>query len=256
MSLNPPIKNWTGLPVWVIGASSGIGLALASRLHALGARVSVSARQAHALEAFVLGHPGALAVPLDVTDAQAVKLASAQVHAQHGLHLVVYCVGHYLPQRATAFKASELHKHMRINYDGAVHGVDAVLPHLLAQGHGHISLVSSVAGFRGLPKSLAYGPSKAALTHLAEVLYLDLKEAGIGVSVVHPGFVRTPLTAQNDFEMPALMEPEAAAQAMIDQWRQGVFELHFPKRFTRVMKALRLLPYALYLPLAARLTRS
>ncbi|NBO14908.1 MAG: SDR family NAD(P)-dependent oxidoreductase [Betaproteobacteria bacterium] len=256
MSLNPPLKNWSGLPVWVVGASSGIGLALASRLHALGARVTVSARQAWALEAFASTHPGALAVPLDVTDAQAVARASTQVHTHHGLHLVVYCVGHYLPQRATAFNAEEMHKHMRINYDGAVHCVDAVLPHLLKQGRGHVSLISSVAGFRGLPKSLAYGPSKAALTHFAEVLHLDLKDHGVGVSVVHPGFVRTPLTAQNDFQMPALIEPEAAAQAMIDQWGKGVFEVHFPKRFTHVMKALRLLPYGLYLRLASRLTPS
>jgi short-subunit dehydrogenase len=145
---------------------------------------------------------------------------------------------------------------MRINYTGAVHLIEAVLPALLTQKEGHISLVSSVAGFRGLPKSLAYGPSKAALTHLAEVLYLDLKDQGIGVSVVHPGFVRTPLTSQNDFEMPALIEPEEAAQAMVDQWRKGVFELHFPKRFTLVMKLLRVLPYRIYMPLASRLTRS
>ena len=255
MPLNPPLLDWRDKPVWVVGASSGIGLALASRLHALGAKVTVSARKAQALEDFVHAHPGAQAIPVDVTDRQALKDCVMRLESTHGLSRVIHCAGHYLPQRATALDAAEVHKHMLINYTGAVHLVEAVLPVLLRQHEGHLSLVSSVAGFRGLPKSLAYGPSKAALTHLAEVLYLDLKDQGIGVSVVHPGFVRTPLTAQNDFDMPALIEPQDAAQAMIDQWRKGVFELHFPKRFTHVMKLLRLLPYRIYLPLASRLTR-
>jgi len=256
MPLNAPLVEWRDKPVWVVGASSGIGQALASRLHALGAKVTVSARKVQALEDFVSAHPGAQALPVDVSDRQALKACATQLQATQGLLRVIFCAGHYLPQRATAIDAVEIHQHMRINYTGAVHLIEAVLPALLTQKEGHISLVSSVAGFRGLPKSLAYGPSKAALTHLAEVLYLDLKDQGIGVSVVHPGFVRTPLTSQNDFEMPALIEPEEAAQAMVDQWRKGVFELHFPKRFTLVMKLLRVLPYRIYMPLASRLTRS
>jgi NAD(P)-dependent dehydrogenase (short-subunit alcohol dehydrogenase family) len=123
-----------------------------------------------------------------------------------------------------------------------------------ARGKGHISLISSVAGFRGLPKSLAYGPTKAALTNLAENLYLDLGPLGVGVSVVHPGFVQTPLTAQNDFTMPALITPPQAAQAMIDDWGRGVFEVHYPKRFTRWMKLMRLLPYRAYFPAVRRAT--
>jgi len=132
--------------------------------------------------------------------------------------------------------------------------LDQVLPLLLAQGHGHVSLVSSVAGFRGLPKSLAYGPSKAALTHLGEVLYLDLKPHGIGVSVVHPGFVATPLTAQNTFHMPALISPEQAAKDMLQGWRDGLFDIHFPKRFTWFLKLLRILPYRWYFPLVRQFT--
>ena len=100
-----------------------------------------------------------------------------------------------------------------------------------------MSLISSVAGFRGLPKSLAYGPTKAALTNLAENLYLDLEPLGLGVSVVHPGFVQTPLTAQNDFTMPALITPDQAAQAMLDGWASGSFDIHYPKRFTRCDEA-------------------
>ena len=118
-----------------------------------------------------------------------------------------------------------------------------MLPGLLAQQSGHISLISSVAGYTGLPKSLAYGPTKAALINLAETLYLDLKDSGIGVSLVCPGFVETPLTAKNQFSMPALITPEQAAQEILKGWRKGAFEFHFPKRFTLWMKALRLLPY-------------
>jgi short-subunit dehydrogenase len=111
-----------------------------------------------------------------------------------------------------------------------------------------------VAGYTGLPNSLAYGPTKAALTHLGEVLYLDLKGKGIGVSVVHPGFVATPLTAQNTFHMPALITPAQAAQAMLQGWQAGEFNIHFPKRFTRVLACLRLLPYRWYFPLVRKFT--
>ncbi len=125
---------------------------------------------------------------------------------------------------------------------------------LIARGAGHVSLISSVAGFRGLPKSLAYGPTKAALTNLAENLYLDMEPLGVGVSVIHPGFVQTPLTAQNKFTMPALITPEQAAQATIAGWAKGEFEIHYPKRFTHVMKLLRLLPYRAYFPAVRRAT--
>jgi short-subunit dehydrogenase len=126
---------------------------------------------------------------------------------------------------------------------------------MLAQGHGHISLVSSVAGWRGLPKSLAYGPTKAAVTNLADTLYLDLKDHGIGVSVVHPGFVDTGLTAQNTFQMPALISKEQAAKEMLQGWAQGLFEIHFPKRFTLWLMLMRMLPHRIYFALVRRVTQ-
>jgi NAD(P)-dependent dehydrogenase (short-subunit alcohol dehydrogenase family) len=147
-----------------------------------------------------------------------------------------------------------MEQHMAVNYHGALYVLDAVLPALLAQGHGHLSLVSSVAGYRGLPQSLAYGPSKAALTHLGEALYLDLQDSGIGVSVINPGFVETPLTAQNTFTMPALITPTQAAQHILQGWRDGLFEIHFPKRFTLWLQLLRVLPYRWYFSLVRRAT--
>jgi NAD(P)-dependent dehydrogenase (short-subunit alcohol dehydrogenase family) len=119
---------------------------------------------------------------------------------------------------------------------------------------GHISLVSSVAGWRGLPNGLAYGPTKAAMTNLAETLYMDLQDRGIGVSLISPGFVATPLTAQNNFQMPALLSPEQAAQAMLEGWAKGAFDIHFPKRFTLWLKLMRLMPYRLYFALVRRFT--
>jgi len=188
-----------------------------------------------------------------------VHAAARSIEARQPIDLVMYCAGHYREMRAQDFSLEEMLKHQQINYVGALHVLDAVLPALQARATvraagGHISLVSSVAGFRGLPKSLAYGPTKAALINLAETLYLDLQPQGIGVSVINPGFVETPLTAQNDFAMPALITPAQAAQAILRGWAQGDFEIHFPKRFTRWLKLLRLLPYRLYFPLVRKFT--
>lgn len=252
--MNPPITQWAGRSVWLIGASSGIGLATAEALHAAGARVVVSARQETLLAQFVQAHPGAHAFALDVTDAQAMRQVAEQVQALQGLDVVVYCAGYYKSVCATAYSLPEMLRHQAVNYTGALHMLDAVLPSLLQQGQGHLSLISSVAGYRGLPQSLAYGPTKAALTHLAEALYMDLASQGIGVSVVNPGFVATPLTAQNSFEMPALISPAQAAQAMLQGWARGLFEIHFPKRFTRWLKLLRVLPYRWYFAIVHRAT--
>jgi NAD(P)-dependent dehydrogenase (short-subunit alcohol dehydrogenase family) len=170
----------------------------------------------------------------------------------------MYCAGTYAAMRATAFDLEVALRHVQVNYVGALYLLDAVLPHMLEQartGHpGHISLVSSVAGFRGLPQSLAYGPTKAALINLAETIYMDLAPLGMGVSVINPGFVETPLTAQNEFKMPALITPEQAAQEILRGWRQGDFEIHFPRRFTLWLKALRHLPYTAYFAVVRRST--
>ena len=254
MSLNPPIQDWRGKRVWLVGASTGIGHALAVKLHAQGATVIVSARKADVLQTFAHQHPGSVALPLDVTDAAAVQEAIQTLLSNGPLDLVCYCAGHYHAMRATAIDLPDLLRHHEVNTVGALHVLAAIAPAMVARGQGHISLVSSVAGFRGLPQSLAYGPTKAALINLAETLYLDLKPHGLGVSVINPGFVETPLTAQNDFHMPALISPEQAASAIVQGWAKGEFDIHFPKRFTRILKLLRLLPYRLYFAAVRRIT--
>jgi NAD(P)-dependent dehydrogenase (short-subunit alcohol dehydrogenase family) len=259
MSLNPRIATWAGKTVWLVGASTGIGRATASALHAAGARVIVSARGREALDAFVAEHPRSDAIALDATDRDAMHDAAKHIVSVHGgIDLAMYCAGTYTAMRATDFDLDVALRHVRVNYEGALVMLDAVLPVLQAQAKaargGHISLVSSVAGFRGLPQSLAYGPTKAALINLAETLYLDLQPLGLGVSVINPGFVETPLTSQNQFRMPALISPEAAAKAILRGWRHGDFEIHFPKRFTGWLKAMRHLPYTLYFAAVRRST--
>ncbi len=255
MPLNPRITDWAGRVVWLVGASSGIGRATAQQLHGRGATVVVSARNAAAIETFEASHEGSLGIALDATDRDAMVRAAESIVARFDrIDLALYCAGHYAPMRATAFDLDEMLKHDRVNYVGALYLLDAVLPVLIRQKAGHISLVSSVAGYRGLPNSLAYGPTKAALINLAQTLYLDLQPLDIGVSVICPGFVETPLTAQNDFKMPALIQPDEAAQQILAGWADGEFEIHFPKRFTRFLKALNLLGDGLYFHAIRRVT--
>ena len=250
--LNTPITDWQGRSVWLIGASSGIGLATAKALHTAGARVVVSARNAELLQQFVDAHPGAQAVVLDVADTAAIATAARYVQTQQGLDVVMYCAGYYQAMRAAEFSLTEMMRHLDINYTGALRVLDAVLPELLPQQRGHISFISSVAGFRGLPRSMAYGPTKAALINLAEALYYDVSPHGIGVSLINPGFVETPLVTNNDFPMPALTTPEKAAAEILSGWRKGQFHIHFPKRFTRMLLLMRLLPYRWYFALVRR----
>lgn len=251
--MNPPIRDWAGKRVWIVGGSTGIGRATAEALHARGAIVHVSARGEAALQALAQAMPGIATLPLDACDLDAMRAAAQRLTAQGPLDLVLYCAGYYRALRATDFDLAEMRRHLDVNYGGALNLVDAVLPGLLARG-GHLSLMASVAGYRGLPNGLGYGPTKAALIHLAEVLHLDLRARGVGVSVINPGFVETPMTAQNRFRMPALLPPERAAAAIVQGWERGRFEIHFPARFTWTLKLLRLLPFSLYAPLVKRAT--
>lgn len=252
--LNSPMIHWQGRRVWLVGASTGIGLACAQALRAAGAQVVVSARNAQGVQDWAAQDTGVQWRMLDVSQPAEVQATAHALLAEGPLDLVVYAAGYYRAQRATALDLNDLLQHDKVNYQGALQVINAVLPGMLARQSGHISLLSSVAGWRGLPNGLAYGPTKAALTHLAETLYMDLQDQGIGVSVVNPGFVATPLTAQNQFTMPALISPEEAARQMLKGWAQGQFDIHFPKRFTLWLKLLRLLPYRLYFPLVRKFT--
>lgn len=266
--LNAPIREWSERRVWIVGASSGIGEALALELARRGARLALSARGRERLEAVcaacdAAARPAhhtdppapALALALDLSRADELERARDQLLADWGgIDLVVFNAGTYRPLRAWELSAQAVRETLETNLVGTMSATAAVLPTLLAQGHGAIALVGSVAGYGGLPKATVYGPSKAALINFAEVLHLDLSQRGIGVFLIDPGFVATPLTAQNDFAMPALQTPAQAAAAIVDGFARGDFEIHFPKRFTRVLKLLQLLPRRLYFALIRRAT--
>lgn len=253
--MNPRISDWKDKRVWMIGASTGIGEAAGHLLLGLGARVAFSARSAGKLERTIAGAVRALAVPLDVTDHASVRGALARiVEAWGGVDLVLIVAGGYNEMRADSIDLAAADNMIDLNLRGAFHCLDVALPLLLGQGAGGIGIVASVAGYGGLPKALAYGATKAALINLTESLYLDLRPRGIAVYQINPGFVDTPLTADNDFKMPALMTAEGAAHEMIEGIERGQFHIHFPKRFTNSMRLARLLPYRLYFWLIHKVT--
>jgi short-subunit dehydrogenase len=254
VSLNPRIDGWAGKRVWVIGASTGIGAALARELINVGARVALSARSRDRLDAIAEGS-SAVVVPLDVTQASTVNKAADTVRAALGaLDLVIVVAGTHTAMSADRFDLAAAEQLLAVNLHGPLNCLAAVLPTLLEQNHGGIALVASVAGYRALPQALIYGPSKAALIHLAEGLYLDLNKRGIGVYLVNPGFVDTPLTRRNEFAMPALMPPDRAARRTLAGIAAGRFEIHYPRRFTFWLKLLRLLPYPVYFRAVRRFT--
>jgi NAD(P)-dependent dehydrogenase (short-subunit alcohol dehydrogenase family) len=259
-SLNPKIENWLGQHVWIIGASTGIGAATAALLLAAGAHVALSARSPQRLQQVVDAAgadagPGTLVVPLDICDHASLQGAAATITAQWPrIDLVLIVAGGYNEMRADSFDLAAAKKLIDLNLGGVFNCLDVILPKLLHQGRGGIGIVASVAGYGGLPKALVYGPTKAALINLTEALYFDLHPRRIGVYQINPGFVDTPLTAGNDFKMPALMSAHDAAVQMLDGLQRGQFHIHFPRRFTNFLRLAQLLPYRTYFWLIKKVT--
>lgn len=241
---------------WVTGASSGIGEHVALRLAREGWTVVISARRAEVLAA--IGErapkPGRIVpLALDVTDREAVGRAVAEIRERHGeIALAVLNAGTYQPDAADSLDAALFRATHALNVMGTVHCLEAALPAMIARRRGHLVIVSSVAGYRGLPRALAYGSSKAALINLAESLKMDVERFGLKTQLVNPGFIRTPLTDRNDFPMPFLMPVEDAAERMVAEMKSDRFEITFPRRFTFLLQRLRCLPYPAYFALARR----
>lgn len=255
--MNPRIRNWRGARVWVIGASTGIGAETARLLLKKGARVAISARKTDALQQIADNYPQALVLTLDVTQHAQVVSARDQLLAQWGgLDLMLIVAGAYNEMRVDSFDMAVVNQLLDVNLRGVFHCIDAMLPILLAQenGGGGIGIVSSVAGYSGLPKALVYGPTKAALINLCESLYFDLHPRGHAVYMINPGFVATPATAQNNFVMPGLISAERAAQEIVTGIEKGIFHIHFPKGFTNWLRMARLLPYRWYFSLIHKVT--
>ena len=253
--MNPRLQDWRERRVWIIGASSGIGAALARELRERGAKLALSARNIEALQLLAADDVSALVLPFDITQSTGALLARDEILAEWGgIDLVLVVAGTYQKMRADDFDLTAAKQLVETNLNGTLNCLAAVLPTLLAQGHGGIGIVASVAGLSGLPQALIYGPTKAALINLCESLYLDLHARGIAVYLINPGFVATPLTAKNDFTMPALISAETAAHEIVRGIERGEFHIHFPRRFTNWLRVFRLLPYRLYFWLIHKVT--
>jgi short-subunit dehydrogenase len=253
MSLNPKLADWRGQRVWLIGASSGIGEATARLLVQRGARVALTSRNRDALEA--LGGGQAHIAVADVTDRASLAAAFDDVRARlGGIDVALVNAGTHRPVRAWELDAAAAEKLVQVNLVGTINATALLAPYFAERRAGRLAITASVAGYGGLPTGLVYGATKAALINFAETLYLDLAPKGVAVHLINPGFVKTPLTDLNDFNMPALISADEAAREILAGIEHGAFEIHFPRRFTRVLKLLRLLPYRLYFPLIHRAT--
>lgn len=240
---------------FLTGASAGIGAALATRLCENGHRVSAVARRDDRLAAMATKLPGFWSAGCDVTMAnQLAESVAAAENAQGSIDVAILNAGIYQPQDGSAIDPAIYANHMDVNYMGVVNALAAIVPRMITRGGGHIVIISSVAGWRGLPKSAAYGPTKAALISLAESLHFDLQPKGVRLQVICPGFVESEATAVNDFEMPGLMTADAAAQAIIVAMAKNDFLVHFPKSFTRSMAWLRFLPAKWFFRIVGRRT--
>ena len=244
--------------IWITGASSGLGRELARQYAGAGHQVCVSARGADALAELAeecRDMSGSIvSFGLDVTDMEQISNCFQQIKATVGLpDLCVLNAGTHTENPVQGFDAGVYQRLMEINFMGVVNCLQFILPEYLQQGCGQVAVVSSVAGYRGLPKASAYGASKAALINMCEALQPELAAANVDLRLINPGFVRTPLTDLNEFPMPFLMEVEDAAARMVKGLAGNGFEITFPRRFTWLLKLVKMLPYAVYLRLTKKL---
>jgi short-subunit dehydrogenase len=238
------VRSFRGKRYWLVGASEGLGLALAQKLSAAGAELILSARNAETLQQAAASLPGpATIVPVDVSSSESVRAAAAQVPELDGM---VFLAGVYWPMRAQDWNATQAEAMADINFTGAVRVVGAALPQMVAKDKGHIVITGSLSGFRGLPGAIGYAAAKAGTMVLAESLYADLRKTGVTVQLANPGFIRTRLTAKNDFTMPFIMEPEAAAEIMFRHMQSSRFKISFPTVFSWLFRGGNFLPDALY----------
>lgn len=240
--------------VWVVGASYGIGAALARHLASDGHEVWASARSADKLEAMARESGGRIhALPLDVTDKTSTQAAHEAIEAAGGPpDIVVLNAGSHQPVDARDFKAEELRRLIELNIMGVANGIEVVLPGMIARNRGRLAVVASVAGYSGLPTSAYYGCTKGGVINMVESLAFDLRKTGVKLQLINPGFVKTPLTDKNEFEMPFLVSAEDAAESIAKGLASNRFEIAFPRVFVLILKALRMLPYRLYFALVGR----
>jgi short-subunit dehydrogenase len=234
------VRDFRGKRYWLIGASEGLGRALALEMSKAGVELIVSARSQDRLDALVADLPGkALALPVDVSDAASVRAAADAAGPLDGM---VYMAAVYWPMPAQNWDMSQVEAMCDINFTGAARVVGAVLPGMVLRGRGHVVMTGSLSGFRGLPGAIGYGASKAGVMHLAENLHADLRGSGVDVQLVNPGFIRTRLTDKNDFTMPFIMDADEAARRYFRHMNSHRFAANFPRGFGAMFRLSQFLP--------------
>ncbi len=243
------MRTLDGKRYWLVGASEGLGRALAMQMSDAGASLVLSARNGDRLDALARTLSGPTdVVPLDVTDTEACQRAADDVGAVDG---IVYLAAVYWPMSATALDTARAVQMCDVNLTGAMRVVLPVVDQMVQRDTGHVVLVGSLSGYRGLPGAVGYGASKAGLMSLAETLHADLRKTGVAIQWASPGFIRTRLTDQNDFSMPFLMEPDAAAGRIVAHMRSGSASCSFPRPFSWVFRLSQFLPDCVYYRLFA-----
>ena len=243
--------------IWITGASTGIGKALAMKFSKNGWNVAISARRLELLEEISKQNENIFSFPLDVTNKDECNKVFSEIKNKFGqIDLCIFSTGTWDPKKEKEIDVEQIENVMKVNFFGTVNSIKSVEKYFKELGKGHISIVSSIAGYRGLPNSTGYGPSKSALNNLTESLYFDFKKYGVRVSLISPGFIKTPMTDKNDFKMPFLKTTEYAADKIYSGLiNTNAFEIHFPKQLTIVLKILKILPNWLYLKLVGKLTK-
>ena len=241
----------SGKVVWLTGASSGIGEAFAHELAKTGCKLVLTARRADVLQKLTetLNQAGGTVtyVAGNVADRTQIIALARQIENQLGpVDVLIANAGTHIPTEVERFETREYESIMQINFFGVLNCIEAVLPSMIARKSGHLVAVSSVAGYRALPRAAAYGASKSALSRFMDSIRFDLVKHNVDVTVISPGFVKTPLTDKNDFPMPFLIEADVAAKIMLEGVEKRRHEVHFPKKFTMILKFLQLWPHALY----------
>ena len=242
--------------IWITGASSGIGKAVAEKFAAEGWKVAVSARRRELLQELAKNE-NIVSFPLDVTDQYQINTVFKNIISEFGnLDLCLFSSGTYEPKDEKNIDSEKIKNVIKVNFLGVVDCVKSVEEYFKNRNSGHISIVSSIAGYRGLPNSSGYGPSKAALTNFCESIYFDFKKFGVRVSIISPGFIKTSLTEKNEFPMPFLKTVDYAADKIFNGLvKSNAFEIHFPKGLTLTLKFLRILPIKVYLFLVDKLVK-
>ena len=242
--------------IWITGASSGIGKAVAEKFALEGWKVAVSARRKEVLDEMTKAQ-NIFSYPLDVTNENQINSVFQKILSDFGeLDLCLFSSGTYDPKNEQKIDPDKIKNVIKVNFFGVVDCVKTVEDYFKKRKSGHISIVSSIAGYRGLPNSSGYGPSKAALTNFCESIYFDFKKFNVRISVISPGFIKTPLTDKNNFPMPFLKTVDFAAEKIFKGLvKEKAFEIHFPKGLTLILKFLRVLPYKLYLFLVDKLVK-